>query len=460
MDTRIARPFCADGEIEILYRELNEFLQSNRKRVKSDLEQFKLEASRNHLVYGGCALSLTFYPFILTAAQARHISSVVEAVLRLVEKATTLFLAQPSVKEFFGFRQKQIELIEVDPGYPLSIPCARFDSIFDGRSLRFTELNTDGTSGMNGAEKVAKLFISAQSAREFFSTHPMQTFDINQRVLQALLECYAHFTGRKAPGPPRIAIVDWKEARTSEEFVAFAEFCRENGYEAIVADPRELEYDGRVLSHLGARIDIIYRRVVSSEYVSRLRDVKAMTRAFKDHNVCVVGSFRSDVGFSKTAFAVLHDPKFARFFTETEKKLAEAHVPWTRQFADAECEYRGRQANMVELARNGKDGFVLKPANLYEGRGVRLGIQTSRDEWEKLIPGALKNDYVLQELIPAATMDVGTWDDGIRMQRRFIHVGEYLFGGRFSGFYSRITETPAIGVESGEQLLPCLVSAR
>jgi hypothetical protein len=296
--------------------------------------------------------------------------------------------------------------------------------------------------------------------REFFSTRPTQVFDINKAVLETILECYRHFASQKALRAPRIAIVDWKEARTFEEFVAFAEFCRESGYEAIIADPRELKYDGHELSHLGRKIDIIYRRVVSFEYALHLKDVKAMTKAFKDHNVCVVGSFRSDVAFNKKVFAVLHDPKFARFFTDEERKLVNEHVPWTRQFEDAECEYRGKKVNMVALARDKKDNFVLKPANLYEGRGVRLGIQTSREEWEKLIPGALKNDYVLQELIPATTMSIGPGDDVARTQTRYIHLGEYLFGGRFSGFFSRITEKAIMGGESGEQLVPCLILAR
>ncbi len=138
LDTRIARPFCVDAEVEALYRELNELLQKSRERAKSDLQQFKLEAARNHLMYGGCALSVAFYPLILTGTQTRLISTAVEKTLGLIEKATSLFLAERSVREFFGFRPEQIELIEVDPGYPLSIPCARFDSVFDGRTLRFT----------------------------------------------------------------------------------------------------------------------------------------------------------------------------------------------------------------------------------------------------------------------------------------------------------------------------------
>ena len=268
------------------------------------------------------------------------IQQVVEATTRLMEKITRLFLQEPSIRRIFGFGPEQIELIETDPGYDFAIPCGRFDSFFDGQTIRFTEFNTDGTAGMDGAEKIAKFFLASTTMQDFFAKRSVRVFDINHRVLQTLLECYNQFIGETKTEPPRIAIVDWKEARTCAEFTAFEEFCRGQGHEAVVADPREFDYDGKALSHRGLKIDIIYRRVVSAEYIEHLEDVTAMTRAFKDHNVCVIGSFRSDVAFSKRAFGLLHSDAFAHFFTEEERKLIERHIPWTQPFGDTEGEYR------------------------------------------------------------------------------------------------------------------------
>ncbi len=460
MSTRIRCEFRMQEEIRALYQDLDTLIRENRERIGADAEQFKLEAVQSHVKYDGRALLIAFYPFILSEAQVRHISEAVEAMLRLMEKTTRLFLEEPAVRKVFGFKPEQMELIEVDPGYEPAIPFARLDSFFDGRSLRFSEINTDGTSGMDGAEKVAKLFLAAPTMREFFAACPVGAFDINHCILQTLLRCHGQFVGGRAAGPPRIAIVDWKEVRTSEEFVAFAEFCRGQGLEAVVADPRELDYDGHALSHRGLKIDIIYRRVVSREYVERLKEVKAMTQAFKDHNVCVVGSFRSDVAFNKKIFGVLHNPEFARFFTEEERALVERHVPWTRAFDGSECEYRGRTINMLDLAKGEKDRFVLKPSDLYEGRNVKLGAQTSPEEWEKVAHAALKNDYVLQELIPIPTMPIGVWNDEngeVELETRLIHLGEYVFDGSFCGFYCRAADVPIINASSKELLVPCLV---
>jgi len=454
---QVSHEFRMDGEIAAVYREFNEYLQRNRPRIKADLERFESRAAQSHLLYAGRPLAVGFYPVILSKVQSLRISAVVESMMRLMEKATRLFLEEPAIRQVFGFGPEQAELIRIDPGYENVIPCARFDSFFDGQTLRFTEVNTDGTAGMDGAEKIAKLFLAAPTMREFFSGRPVGVFDINHCVLQTLLDCYEQFAGGKAAPTPQIAIVDWKEARTCEEFVAFEEFCREQGFEAVVADPRELEYDGRSLSHRGRRIDIIYRRVVSTEYIERLEEVEAMTRAFKERKVCVVGSFRSDVAFNKKIFAVVQDSRFAGFFTEDERMLVERHVPWTRPFEDSECEYRGRKTDMIKLARRQKDRFVLKPSNLYEGRGVYLGLQKTPSEWEETFAGALKGDYVLQEFIQEPSMTIGTWKDDLEMEQRFIHLGEFVFGGKFSGYYCRAAEGPLIDRTSREQLVPCII---
>ncbi len=449
--------FHPDGEIDRLYQALIDYLQGNRQRIEDDREHFEHDAAKSGLLYDGRPLAICFYPVILSQAQIVHISDIVKALMQLMEKITGLFLQEPAVKKLFGFSPEQTELIEVEPGYKCAIPCGRFDSFFDGQNIRFTELNTDGTAGMYGAEKVAKLFLTTPSMQQFFSGYSMRSFDIHHCVLQTLLDCYGQFVGAQPHRSPHIAIVDWKEARTYAEFVAFEQFCREQGYEAVVADPREMEYDGTVLSHHGRKIDIIYRRVVSSEYIKRLDEVGPMTRAFKDHHVCVVGSFRSDVAFSKKVFAVPRTPGLGHFFSESERELVERCIPWTRAFEDIACEYHGQEIAMPELARRNRNAFVLKPSSLYEGQGVWLGTQKSQDEWEDLIRTALEEDYVLQELVPNPYMPVATWEEEFELKERFIYLGEYVFDGDFCGLYGRIAEGPLIGRTSGEHLVPCLV---
>jgi len=54
-------------------------------------------------------------------------------------------------------------------------------------------------------------------------------------------------------------------------------------------------------------------------------------------------------------------------------------------------------------------------------------------------------------------MPVGVWNDGFEKETRMIHLGEYVFGGRFCGFYCRASDGPIINRTSKELLVPCLV---
>jgi len=441
-------------EIQDIYRRLNDFIRDNPQRMRQAVKQFEERAAKSHLRYAGKALLVGFYPFIISEEEVRYIAGVVESLIEIMEKITRLFLSEPQIRRQFNFSPEQLELIEIEPGYQQAIPCARFDSFYDGDDLRFSELNTDGSSGMDSADRISSIYFSSPPIQEFFQTTPIRFFHTCQGVLETLLACYREFSGKDYADRPRIAIVDWKEVRTSAEFLGLSEFCCEQGYETVIADPRELEYDGKTLSYRGLKIDVVYRRVVSHEYIERLDEVKPMTRAFRDHNVCVVGSFRSDVGFSKRVFAIIHNPELSVFFTEEERRLAKQHVPWTHLFGDVTAEYEDQKVSIPELARRSKDNFVLKPSSLYEGRGVKIGAVMQKEEWEEAIAAALKDDYVLQERIHLPSMPIAVWTDGMEMEQRLLHLGEFVFGGRFRGLYCRAANSLVIDRSSKELLLP------
>ena len=62
-------------------------------------------------------------------------------------------------------------------------------------------------------------------------------------LLDALVADYREFGGKKEK--PNIAIVDWKGVSTVSEFEILQEYFKAEGYRTIIADPRELEYDGK-----------------------------------------------------------------------------------------------------------------------------------------------------------------------------------------------------------------------
>ena len=55
---------------------------------------------------------------------------------------------------------------------------------------------------------------------------------------------------------PQMAIVDWKEVPTWSEFEILKERFEKMGIPVVLADPRELEFDGKRLGGQGKKIDL------------------------------------------------------------------------------------------------------------------------------------------------------------------------------------------------------------
>src|SRR4029078_1290846 len=131
-------------------------------------------------------------------------------------------------------------------------------------------------------------------------------------MLAALLASYKDFGGTKAP--PTIAIVDFREVPTWPEFEMLQAHFRSLGVPTIVCAPRELEFSGDALSHDGTKIDLVYRRVLINDILSRPDDCKALIDAYAARAVCVANTFRCKIPHKKAFFAVLTDDRFADLF--------------------------------------------------------------------------------------------------------------------------------------------------
>ena len=107
--------------------------------------------------------------------------------------------------------------------------------------------------------------------RPFLRRFDVRSLPSRHGVLHALLGAYAAWGGDQHK-TPRIAILDWREVPTYNEFVLWVDFFRARGLEARIVDPRNTEFHagrgGRLVAD-GEPIDLIYKRVLISELVER-----------------------------------------------------------------------------------------------------------------------------------------------------------------------------------------------
>ena len=103
--------------------------------------------------------------------------------------------------------------------------------------------------------------------REFLRQYEVRPLPARHSVLNVLLDAYQQWAGHREA--PRIAILDWREVPSYSEFVLFADYFKSQGFECIIADPREVEYrDGRLMAG-DFHITLIYKRVLINELIER-----------------------------------------------------------------------------------------------------------------------------------------------------------------------------------------------
>jgi hypothetical protein len=148
------------------------------------------------------------------------------------------------------------------------------------------------------------------------------------QLLGALIASYRDWGGRAAP--PQIAIVDWRDVPTWSEFEILQERFTALGVPTLICTPQDLEFDGHDLHAQGRRIDLVYRRVLMNDILEHREACSALLQAYEARAVCVANTFRCKIPHKKAFFAILTDDRFAGLFSDEERAMVAAHVPWTR----------------------------------------------------------------------------------------------------------------------------------
>jgi uncharacterized circularly permuted ATP-grasp superfamily protein len=278
-----------------------------------------------------------------------------------------------------------------------------------------------------------------------------------------LLASYKDWGGRT--DPPVVAIVDWRNVPTWSEFEILRDAFTARGVPTLVCDPRELTFAGGALRYGESRIDLVYRRVLINDIVTRPDDCVALIQAYAEKAVCVANTFRCKLAHKKAFFAVLTDERNEALFSDAERDAIRAHVPWTRVLADTDTVMSGRRQPLMRLAEDHREALVLKPNDEYGGAGVKLGWELTPGEWSAALAEALNapaGSWVLQERIPVRRETFPMFDSAgeVAMRNMLVDFAPYLVRGRMTGYLTRLSSTGLANVTSGGGQVPAFVVGR
>jgi hypothetical protein len=385
------------------------------------IEKLEAGTAKHNLTFGGRPICTVLRPMFIAAPQYDRIKRDSQLVLSAIQKLYRALMADRRLRASMDVTPAEERLIEIDPGFAAPDASGRLDAFLDSRGgFQFVEYNADSPGGLLYGDALSEIFLEMEVAREFARKYPLRRIGVKPRILQALLACYREWGGRDRPC---IAIVDWGDVKTRAEFEICREYFESRGFPTIIADPAELEYRGGWLRAGQFRIDLVYKRVVTGELLARCGLDHPLVRAVRDRAVCAVNSFRVQLLYKKSLFALLDDPALEPLFSAEEIASLRRHIPWTRRLTEGFTTYRNRRVDLIDFVSTHPENLVLKPNGDYGGRGVVLGWQCGDGEWRQALKDALGASFVVQERVEL-----------LRQSFPFVIGGEIVFEDRYVDF--------------------------
>jgi uncharacterized circularly permuted ATP-grasp superfamily protein len=435
--------------------------QLEKHRIDPDkqlrlLNQFLLE---HNCTFSGKPMPTLLKPNFVSKKQLQKLKLTVEVMSTALDKFIDLYMGNEEVRHIMKFSLLENELFGIEPGYQKPLVISRLDAFLNEYSVKFLEFNCDSPAGIAYADVLEDGF------RELFREYPLfENWKISYTkrqdlLLKSLLLCYAEYRSkvRSLPENPVIAIVDWEEVSTYSEFQLLEKYFSEKGYKTVIGSPQQFKIKNGRATVRDEEIHLVYRRVITRELLQKYDQVGEFIQCIKDGLVCCCNSFRSYIVGNKKVLALILDPRFQGIFNRKELNMIKETVPWTEILADNEVSFRDKRVHLRDFILENKDLLVLKPANMYGGKNVYIGLETSQETWDRVMNQQIEDEsWVVQEYVDIPTDIYPEIGDGISFKRKFVNINPFALQGKYSGAITRVSDSAVINVSAGGGLVPTL----
>lgn len=427
--------------------EYHELLQADASLNATFFARLKDAMTARRLLYGGRALGVSLRPHFLTRVQYDALARASEVLVGAFDKIGAALISEPSRMERVGLTDAERRLALINPGYSRLAVTTRLDAFVHGDEVKFVEFNAENPSSLTDQPGLNQVLFEVNALGQIAEHYCLREFNPVASLLAALLATYREWGGAATPN---IAIVDWADLPTANEFILLRNYFVSCGVPTIICSPDELQYEHGKLRRGDFRIDLVYKRVIIHELLAHTDDGHPLLRAYASGDVCLINNFRCKMLHKKAAFELLTDEANASWFTTEEQEVIRRTVPWTRRVVEKRTVYRDQEVDLLEHVRKRREEFILKPNDDYGGQGITLGHRVSETQWEAALAVALGSDYVVQEIIELHTEEFPIFDDeGWSLQPMYVDTNPFLFNSKVDGVLVRLSDSPVVNVTSG-----------
>ncbi len=438
--------------MQSLIQAYHDHLATNDPRAQ--WEQLVAGMDTHNLRFGTRYVCTVLRPMFMSRADYNKVMHAATVFYSAVGLMHHWLMADDDLRARMGLSELEEQALQIDPGFPAPDGVGRLDGFIDTNGvLRFVEYNSDSPGGLAFGHILGELFGQLPTMRAMATEQTFSGVAALDDVLPMLLRHYRMWGGTKAH--PTIGIIDWQGLGTAPEFVICRDYFERNGYPSLISHPATLEVrDGTLWDSLtGQSVDIVYKRVLVGEILQRIGIDNVLTTCVRDKIACVVNSYRVQLTFKKTLFALLSEYADAPHFSPAQQYAIHTHLPWTRIVREGYATYEGTEVDLLPFLERNRERFVIKPNGEYGGTGVLLGWESSDEMWSSGVAHAASSElpWVVQERIPLATQPFPTWvEDHLAFAPRFMDIDPYTFGpSSVSGAGVRLGSTGLLNVTAG-----------
>lgn len=349
---------------------------------------------------GVLAYPLQPWPQFIDAAAAEHLGQATCGVLRLIKAVPTRLLQSDpeALRSTYGLdpeaAQLTARLLEV-PG-AVDTAVGRGDFVATDGGFKCLEMNSSGNLGGWQTPAYVRRYgavpLLQQFQQELAGADDVRCVSVLGSLFEHLARSFLTH-GRSHDGPLDVAIVRPNEWDTETAPEIAQELDRElagalgrldSGLEGRVSICHydDLVPRGGVLHLRGKPI-----RLVIEHHLGHV--APHVLDAWLDRQAIVINGPLGRLFGDKRNLALLSEHVASDLFDDDERRLIQAHVPWSRSMTRQYTEFEGDRRLLEELVLQNRERFVLKPCRGAQGKDVLVGPFCTDATWRKAVLRAL-----------------------------------------------------------------------
>jgi len=409
-----------------------------------------------NLAVGGRPVSPVLRPHFITRRQYTNLAKAVETFSSAMERIENLAIENPTLLTRMELLPAEKMLAAVDPGYPFLSVTSLIDTHLNNGTLRFARYIPDTPTGVAYGEELSDLFYESAPVKQFRKKYHLEKLPGSRYLLAAVLKAYKEWGGKTKK--PNVAILEFRQpfqTTASGESNLIANIFRRDGLQVEVVSPDQLEYRNGVLRRGDSAIDLIFRRIKVQEFLVRFDLSHPLLRAYREHAVCVVNNFRSELAQKKAIFDLLTDESITAGFPAAERRVIKEFVPWTRLVQETKTKYHNRTVDLPDFILHNRQKLVLRPNDDGVDQHSFHGAEVDDNVWERALRTALRNPYVVQEVVEPVVDVFPVLQYGhLEMQKMRVDVHPHSYLGKVQGCSSWLTAVGPSGFSTVSGVAP------